>query len=108
MRIGTIALALSAVSAAAAYDHPNKVRRGEKPDGKVAPGTTDQCTYYFTTSSQDDTCSFIEGYWGISHANFVAWVRTASRHVQARLRARRLTSNMLPTLLLCTESRRQG
>ncbi|KAK8145099.1 hypothetical protein G3M48_004923 [Beauveria asiatica] len=74
MRIATIAAAaLTAVSAATAYEHPSKVRRGETPDGKVAPGTTDQCTYYFTTASKDDTCSFIEGYWGISHKNFVEW-----------------------------------
>ncbi|KAM3469187.1 hypothetical protein MY8738_010158, partial [Beauveria namnaoensis] len=79
MRIATIAVALiAAVSAATAYEHPSKVRRGETPDGKVAPGTTDQCTYYFTTASKDDTCSFIEGYWGISHKNFVEWVRKTS------------------------------
>ncbi|TQW00805.1 LysM domain-containing protein [Cordyceps javanica] len=74
MRVASLAVALSVVvAAAAAYEHPSKVRRGATPDGKVPPGTTDQCTYYFTTTSKDDTCSFIEGYWGISHKDFVAW-----------------------------------
>ncbi|ATY62193.1 LysM domain protein [Cordyceps militaris] len=73
MRVASLLVALSTASAAAAYEHPSRVRRGETPDGKVAPGTTNQCTYYFTTTSKDNTCTFIEGYWGVGHKDFVAW-----------------------------------
>lgn len=62
------------VSITTARDLPPRLRRDFKPGGKVSPDTTNQCTYYYDAKTKDDTCAFIEGYAGVSHENFVAWV----------------------------------
>src|SRR5690348_7211487 len=66
MRFSSTALLGLATSAAAGI-----IRR---QDGPVAPDTDAECSYYDTAYSASDDCTHFEDYWGISHANFVAWV----------------------------------
>lgn len=42
--------------------------------GPVDPSTTKDCTFYWD-AVDGDTCAKIEDDWGISHAQFVQWVR---------------------------------
>ncbi|KAG9251629.1 LysM domain-containing protein [Emericellopsis atlantica] len=60
--LGVMALRMQAI----------KGLQGPEPDAPVPEGTTDQCTYYFTTSEGDD-CAYVESYWGITHDQFVRW-----------------------------------
>jgi hypothetical protein len=46
------------------------------PRGRLVdePNTDPDCDWYDTPKSESDTCEFLEAFWGISHAEFVAWV----------------------------------
>lgn len=46
----------------------------QRQDGPVDPNTDPDCDWYDTPRSKSDTCEFIEEFWGIPHAEFVAWV----------------------------------
>ncbi|KAF2711237.1 carbohydrate-binding module family 50 protein [Pleomassaria siparia CBS 279.74] len=41
--------------------------------GRVEPDTDPDCSYYDTVFSASDNCAYLEGFWGVSHADFVAW-----------------------------------
>ncbi|KAK7178515.1 LysM domain-containing protein [Paraphaeosphaeria sporulosa] len=45
----------------------------KRQDGPVDPNTDPDCDWYDTPKSESDTCEFLEGFWGVSHAEFVAW-----------------------------------
>lgn len=50
--------------------------------GPVDPSTTKDCTFYADAVDASDTCAKIEDDWGISHAQFVQWVRYMRRSSQ--------------------------
>lgn len=56
-----------------------------RQDGPVDPGTPEDCTFWETVSTADQTCADFEISWGISHEDFVSWVRTSApfRHRHA-------------------------
>ncbi|OAF98479.1 uncharacterized protein CC84DRAFT_1238611 [Paraphaeosphaeria sporulosa] len=45
----------------------------KRQDGPVDPNTDPDCDWYDTPKSESDSCEFLEGFWGVSHAEFVAW-----------------------------------
>jgi len=45
-----------------------------RQSGPVDPSTDPDCSFFDTAFTAADTCAFFESNWGISHADFVAWV----------------------------------
>lgn len=46
-----------------------------RQDGPVDPGTPEDCTFWDTAYTADQTCEYFEASWGVSHKDFVSWVR---------------------------------
>lgn len=46
----------------------------KRQSGPVDPTTDPDCTYYDTAYDSSNDCAFFESYWGLSHADFIAWV----------------------------------
>jgi hypothetical protein len=61
-----IILCLSASAAALSIN--------KRQNGPVDPTTDPDCDYYDTANSVSDDCAYFEEFWGLSHADFVAWV----------------------------------
>lgn len=47
-----------------------------RQDGPVDPGIPSDCTYYDTAVNKLYDCTYFEENWGISHAQFVLYVRS--------------------------------
>jgi hypothetical protein len=65
-------LLLSSLLLGAALSSPGVSRR---QDGPVDPGTAADCTYYDTALDSSYTCAWFEFNWGLSHEDFVSYVR---------------------------------
>lgn len=50
---------------------------GDSPAGPTDPDVVSGCAYWANDISPGDTCSGIQGYFGISMSQFVSWVRSA-------------------------------
>lgn len=46
--------------------------------GPVDPSTDPNCNYYDDAIGTSNNCAYFEDFWGISHADFVSWVRVPS------------------------------
>lgn len=56
---------------------PTRTYRGslasrQDPEGTVPDDTVDNCTYFATTETADDTCEYLENYWAVTHEDFVS------------------------------------
>lgn len=69
MKLSSIA-ALTLACAVGALARGSRLRQGP-----IDPGTTPNCVFYDTAYSESDNCDYFESFWGISHEDFVAWVR---------------------------------
>lgn len=51
-----------------------RTKRGEKPAGKVDPGTASDCTYWEEKTDASVTCQSLQAAWSISAKDFGEWV----------------------------------
>ncbi|KAI0487065.1 hypothetical protein F4859DRAFT_510848 [Xylaria cf. heliscus] len=68
--LGGQAAAAVAATAATATPTAPPVRR---QNGPVDPSTDPDCTFYDTAYDSSNDCTYFEDWWGLSHADFVAW-----------------------------------
>ena len=47
----------------------------KRQNGPVALGTAEDCTWYDDVVNGDYDCAHFESEWGITHEDFVSWVR---------------------------------
>ncbi len=71
MKFSSLALSALALRAAEAYL--------VSPDGTAAPGASKDCSAW-VQDSYLLTCAIIEEYYGMTEAEFIAWVSTVSPH----------------------------
>jgi hypothetical protein len=73
----TLMLGLAAGTFAVA---PRPHRRQASPTGPVPTGTIKDCTYWDTALDSTYTCSYFEDYWGLTAAQFLAYVRVCQEN----------------------------
>ena len=75
-----------------------------RQDGPVDPGTAADCTWYDTARDKTYTCQWFEVNWGLSHQDFVSYVRLSLLHSDSPNQ----TPNQSNQLTCIAESRSQG
>jgi hypothetical protein len=77
LTIGALSLVFGTVHGSSHAKSPRSPRTSlnKRQDGPVAPDTASDCTYFDTALDSSMTCAYIEDYWGISHEQFLDYVR---------------------------------